>query len=404
MNFLPFRHILLAILNVVSFASTSQVFSIEELIDEKNLDRRIEMWSESKAFIVRNNLDSLKIMGLELMETKNEILIGYGRSTLGSYYIRTNNIPRGISLLKLACEDFRDDGRDIFVSQTENEIGNAYYFMGNYNQAAEHYKASLVFGESTSDPSSSYNGMHGFGRSLCASGDSIRGKLFVQKFLEYCLRDNKFGSAADACGYLGMIAGVEGKIELMSAYYSRAARYALKTGTKIDRANAYTNRAISAYYKGNVNLTIQYFEFARKLREEIGETRPIAESLYNLGVLYSETAELEKAKYYAETGEKLSSDSGLKEMQLECLILLLEIEGKRNNSQVLDKIQRDINRLQNELSSMKNIEVGIVDSVIAITGINKEETTKSNLLHIVAFFLVVGSAGLLLYQERFNSI
>lgn len=383
--------------------SCAQSFSFSEFESEKDSLRRIELGIESWNYFLRNNIDSIRIAGQEIINDDSLSLYPVGVRNLGSYYIRTNDISKGVELLKEAKDMFSMLEMTILLSETENELGNGFFLQGNYNQASRYYLASIIHGSKSSDVTARYNGMIGFGKTLCAIGDTVTGLLFVQEYLERCLRDEKFEAASDACGYLGMIAGLNGRIELMSAYYKRSVRYASKSDSKTHKANAYTNRAIDYFYHNKVDSAIYYFQQSLLIREEVGATRPIVESLYNLGLLNIETDKLDQATMYLEKAELLADQGGIKSWQLDCLVLLLEIAEKRNNESEIVMIQRDMARIKSELQELGTLDENIINTAIEFSELHDPPIRTSFLEELIGGTALLFCCCLMLYLERSNS-
>lgn len=386
---------------------SAQDFSFSEFENEKDSSKRIEMGIEGSSFYRKNNLDSLKILSVHLLATKNVKSSSFESALsnryLGTYSIRTSDINRGVVLLKKAREVFSNLDLVVLLSETENELGNAFFLQGNYNQASRYYFTSIIHGSQSSDITARYNGMIGFGKTVCAIGDTAKGLLFIQEYLERCLRDSKFESASDACGYLGMIAGLNGRVELMSAYYNRGIRYASKSDSKTHRANAYTNKAIDYFYHDKVDSAEYFFYEALSIRQEVGATRPIVESWYNLALLDIELGNFDIAKGFAEKGELLARDGGIKSWQLDCLKLLFEISEHTHNLSESRKIKMDIDRIQNELEKVGTLDDEIIDTAVEFTSLNSTPIRQSFLWESIAILSLILSCGLILYLERANS-
>ncbi|MDG1330719.1 MAG: tetratricopeptide repeat protein [Crocinitomicaceae bacterium] len=389
------------------FVSFGQDFSFQAFQNEKDSLRRLEMAINGSIYYRRNNLDSLKILGISLINSDlkeiDKVEVALSKRFLGSVSIRTDNIDEGIGLLTEAREIFSKSHSIILLSETENEIGNGYYLQGNFYEAANYYFASIFHGTQSSDATARYNGMIGFGKTVCAIGDTLKGQLFVQEYLERSLKDNKFEAAADACGFLGMIAGQNGKVDLMSAYYTRSILYANHSESKTHQANAITNKAIHYFYNDKVDSAIYLFKESLKIRKEVGATRPIVESFYNLAILNIETNNLPEAKKFAEQGEVLSSERGIRSWQLDCLILLLEIAEKSNDLENVEPIKLDIDRIQNELDEMGTLDERIIALAVDFTSIHDTPIRRSYFWELISAVAIILSSLTLIYSYRPSS-
>jgi len=388
---------------IVCFLSKAQNFSFTEFEREKDSVKRVEQAGASWSYYIRNNLDSLRIVGLEIMNLDSAVFFGLGSRNLGSYQIRGGNIDRGVELLEQAREFFSRKKSFTLLSETENELGNAYFLVGNYRQSADFYLASMIHGSRSSDNTASYSGMIGFGKTIYSIGDTARALLFVQKYLERSLRDDKFEAAADACGFLGMAAGHKGRVELMSAYYKRGMTYSSMSSSTANQANALTNKAITYFYKNKVDSSIYLFKESLKLREEVGATRPIVESFYNLAIFYIETDSLAIAKKYAERGEAISAEKGIRSWQLDCLRLLLEIAEKSGDLTNVESIKFDIERIEKELKEMSSVNSEIIDLAVDFTSLHDYPIRRSYFWEIFSGFVILLNALLLIYAYKPNS-
>ncbi len=404
-----FRRIALMICFSVSYTSSAQNFSYSDFLNETDLARKFELGLEGAYFYRNNNLDSLRIFATQfaLGTAQNKFSnqnFALSRRYLGSYFIRTTNIKKGIRYLEEAKQQFTQLDLKILVSETENELGNAYYLLGDYNQATIHYLASIENGIETSDRTAEYNGMIGFGKATCADGDTATGLLFVQKYLERALKDKKFEAASDACGFLGMIAGQRGRINLMSSYYNRGILYAKKSDSKTHQANALNNKAIDYYYREKADSSAFFFKQTLTIREEIGNARPIVESLYNLAIFYIERGDFDLAREYAESGELLANKTQMRSSQIECLILLVEIANKTEKFSEISKLKLEIARIQSELKKLGAVDDRIIQTALKHASPKVQEKQFDSYWELVAVIALILTAVILLYYESASSI
>lgn len=385
---------------VTSFSSRAQSFSYEEYRSEKDSIRLREMGLDAWSYFIRNNVDSLKLIGTELTNSKFHSMYPVGLINMGSYHIRTNDIPKGIELLQEARDIFSREKSIVLLSETETELGNAYFLKGDYNLSSRYYFASMVHGANLADLTASYNGMIGFGKTICATGDTIQGVRFVREYLERCLRDEKFESASDACGFLGMIAGLDGKTELMSAYYRRGNVYAGRSDSKAHLANAYTNKAIDFFTKSKIDSAEILFKQALDVRKKVGASQPITEGYYNLAILNIETGKFDEAQKYALLGEKLSEEAGILSWQLDCLLLLKEIAENQKRFEDIEPIQVEIDRIRAELDLMGNVDGDILSLAVEFTSLEERYPKDSRTMELTIALVILGSCGILFVKER----
>ncbi len=402
------------VLSLLCFAhaftySCAQEFSYAAFSAETKPEMRIKMGIESWNYYIKNNIDSLKIVGLELLPTKKQSkrdrqLYAVGTRNLGSYFIRSNDIPKGIGLLNAAKNEFAKQELNVLLSETENDLGNAYFLQGNFQLAAQHFLASMKIGQETSDETAGFNGMIGLGKAICASGDTVKGIHYVEQFLSQCLVLQKFESASDACGFLGMIAGEQNKLALMSAYYNRGINYAKRSGSITHQANALNNKAIDFYYHDQLDSTMVYFKRALELRLKVGTINPIVESHYNIAVLHLENGDFDLAKRVAEAGEEIARLGVIRSWQLDCLRLLEEIAIAMNNPDESAKLAIEITRVEKELTEIGKMDDEILEAAMKFDSNKSEIKTGSIVWIVVALATLFAVVAMLYVRENADDV
>lgn len=383
----------------------AQDFSYEQFAQETSPEKRLRAGIDAWNYYIKNNVDSLKIIGFQLLPAekiskRDRQLYAVGTRNLGSYFVRTNGIKKGIGLLNEAKKEFAKQELVVLLSETENELGNAYFLMGNYRLAAEHFLASMKIGQETADETAGFNGMIGFGKAICADGDTAKGIRLVEQFLSKCLTLKKFESASDACGFLGSIAGEQNKLELMSAYYNRGIRYAKISGSLTHQANALNNKAIDFYVNDQLDSTMVYFTRALELRIKVGTISPIVESKYNIAIMHLENGDFPLAKQLAEEGELIAHGGGIRSWQLDCLRLLQEIAIEMNDQTEKGKLDREIKRLETELKNMGHIDNEVLNAAMSYaSGERKNEGANDILWQIIGISALFLSVFLLFKKE-----
>ncbi len=388
-----FRIFLLLCFAQVFTYTSAQDFSYTQFAQETSPQKRLRAGIDAWRYYNKNNIDSLKIVGLELLPVKkdtklNRQLYAVGTRNLGSYFVRTNDIKKGIGLLNEAKKEFAKQELFVMLSETENELGNAYFLLGNYHLAAEHFIVSMKIGQETADETAGFNGMIGLGKAWCASGDTLKGIRLVEQFLAKCLALKKFESASDACAFLGMIAGEQNQLELMSAYYNRGVNYANRSALLAYKANALNNKAIDFYYHKQLDSTLAYFKRALNIRLRVGTVNPIVESHYNIAVFHLEKGDFVLAKEAAGKGEEIAREAVIRSLQLDCLRLLQEIAITMNNPEESDKLAIEITRVESELTEIGQIDDEILEAALSYDS-NKMQVESSNSMVWIGVALAV---------------
>lgn len=352
---------------VVLFPHFSDAQSLyDKFLDEENLEKKSEMAEVLKDYYIKNNLDSLLVLG--------NCLVSYGEKdqyrfkSLGKRYVASSLLRKGrfqesIRLLDQAISLINTGGRGAELSETYNELGNAYFSIGNYSNASKAYWKSVESGEGSTDETAAYNGLIGLGKTYCSSGDTILGVKLIRSFLEKVVKADKYESAADACAYLGMIFGLKGREGLSQAYYSISVDYAKMSTSKTHLANAYTNMAILKFTDNESDSARYYFTRALNLRIALGNARTITESYFNLGVLELSGGNLSDAELYFKEGLKKSNESGLLADERDMLNELEAIYTQVDNQDALKRIQLRKGIVLQELERDGKVDLSVTESL-----------------------------------------
>lgn len=389
------------------FGSAQSLY--EEFLNEKNLEKKSEMAEDFKDHYIKNRLDSLLILGYDLINDNVEDTLSFealGRRYLGSAWLRKGDFQKSIRLLEQAASLFDMDGRVIELSETYNELGNAYFSMGNYSSASKAYWKSVEYGEGSTDETAAYNGLIGLGKTYCSAGDTVLGVKLIRSFLDKVIKVNKYESAADACAYLGMVFGMKGQDGLSQAYYSISIDYAKMSSSKTHLANAYTNMAILNFDNKDFDSARYLFKKALDLRKDLGNARTIVESYFNLGIFELSVGDLSDAVRHFEQGLRRSSEAGLLADERDLLNELEVIYTQVDNHTELKEIQQRKQIVLEKLEKGKEIDVSVTESLEGMLEAEAASTWESEEEEEIDVVIWLGAASLaflcltILYVDR----
>lgn len=170
----------------LSFNGFSQN-SYDDFKKEINIDRKAEICLELNYLYVRRDLDSLKIVGVELMldaaETKNKFAEAVAEWMLGDFQIRTGLTESGLENLRKSLGYFEKQENYTLSSELYNTIGHALLIVGEYDEAKIAYETSLKQGGYSSDVTAAFNGELGLGHVYLALNDTVEALNLVIHYL-----------------------------------------------------------------------------------------------------------------------------------------------------------------------------------------------------------------------------
>ena len=330
-----FRIVLLFFFLFGSAYSQEQV-SYQQFEEQSDITVKSEMGLELWNYYRRTNLDSLKIVAVDLLlvasERKHVFSRAVGTRLLGSYLYQTGKIKQGLEYLNLARGYFEMKEDYVISSEIWNEIGHAFLLDGATEKAKEAYNKSLQFGEKSSDATAAFNGKLGLGRAFVVAGDTNAGMTILHAYKQKSLESEKYEAVADVFAYMAMIEKTRGNKQLSLEYFGRSIEFSKRSNSKTHEANSYANLGIQKFEQEDFDSSLYYFHKSLKLRKELRSMRPILEGYYNLGFFYLERDSLNQSIDHFESGRKLAERHeqwvDLKDFLME-LISLYEITGDR---------------------------------------------------------------------------
>ncbi len=250
-----------------------------------------------------SNLDSLKILGYELLvasnKAKNEFGINYSRVIIGNYLIRSADELRGLELLRQAKNYFV--GIEDYAKGAEicNEIGNGYQFINRIEESVSWYKLSP-------DKRIQYIAEINLAQAYMMTGQFERGRKAAEHYRDWVLEQGSLKDVSNAYAVLGRMALDQEKNKEAIYYFEQCYKFAQKGGARVQQANAYTNIAIAVYLQGKPEESVPLFEKALELRKKVNNIAYVCDAYLNMGGIYFELGEYEKALDYYGQGVVLA--------------------------------------------------------------------------------------------------
>ncbi|MDX2359855.1 MAG: tetratricopeptide repeat protein [Crocinitomicaceae bacterium] len=303
--------------------------SFQEFSNEQDIDKKSEMCIYLTNEYLRGDLDSLKIISVELLISAAEAKSAFGKAIgykcLASYQIRTGEIETGLEHFLDAKEYFERKQDPQLLSEIYNEIGNAHYLLGEYNDAIKAYLKSLEYGKTSPDKTDAFNGKNGLGKSYCALGDTAVGVYTMAEYKNESIKASKFEAAADAYAYLGQIEMERGNILLAKEYYGKSVLFSRRSDSKVHLSHALNNQAILQFNLGDMDSSLYYFEESLRLREQLSNYKGIVESYYNLGFFYAATSDFHNGYINYNRSAEIAHDNNFIGDELDALNELIAI-------------------------------------------------------------------------------
>lgn len=257
----------------------------KELIE--NPETRIQTATKLKDIYADLSNDSLYALGSYMLnqgiKDDHMATIHFGKLTLASYYNYAGKTELSIKYLTDCINYYGKKGDFEKLADAQNQMGIAYIYNTQYNQAANWLIKSIKTAEKLGEDNESYMAQLNLSEVYLREGKLDLAESEILSFIEKTKKQKLRQGLKKGYDYLAKTYMQKGDMPLAIAYYKKALDLALVNKSKTGKANAYNNIAIAHFEQGELQLSLDNFKKALELRLELNEPVQISESYYNLG-------------------------------------------------------------------------------------------------------------------------
>lgn len=257
----------------------------KELIE--NPETRIQTATKLKDIYADLSNDSLYALGSYMLnqgiKDDHMATIYFGKLTLASYYNYAGKTELSIKYLTDCINYYGKKGDFEKLADAQNQMGIAYIYNTQYNQAANWLIKSIKTAEKLGEDNESYMAQLNLSEVYLREGKLDLAESEILSFIKKTKKQKLRQGLKKGYDYLAKTYMQKGDMPLAIAYYKKALDLALVNKSKTGKANAYNNIAIAHFEQGELQLSLDNFKKALELRLELNEPVQISESYYNLG-------------------------------------------------------------------------------------------------------------------------
>lgn len=249
----------------------------------------------------------------DVREENDYVHLSFLLQRLGDTYKNLSELNSAYQYYKEAYSIYLEHEDMFQIGRALHNMGTIKKQMGDFDTALEHYYKSLTYSERYDKPSRISNTLRSIGNIQKKIGDTDSALKYMNRALDYALQTNSPSIIGAAYTGIGIIYNSLEQYDLALDYYQKATPYIEQSGSKGQIASLYHNLAF--YHKNNKNFAESEELYLKGLAicRDIGYRRGQVLILVNLGGLYMETEEKDKAEKYLQEALILSKKNGSKE-------------------------------------------------------------------------------------------
>jgi len=287
----------------------------------------------------------VKLSGEERLNALNEL----------GYKIAQSQPDRSIELSLLLMNDAVSDKHK---GEANYNLGEAYFYKEEYEEALKYYSLSLPLLENANDSSLIASVYSNIGLIYLYKSNYESSLHYYEKSLELEIKRGDKDGIATCYQNIGLIFGGLNKFEVEKSYYDKALEIYEELGDKRSVADISLNFGVSSINKLKYAEGEKYYKKALKKYEELNDTSRIAAVMNNLGCLSLELKNNQNAIEYfykaKELYEKISEKTGL----IYSILGIGDTYAQMGKDSEAIELYQDVEKL--------NEEVGFVDIKMSI--------------------------------------
>ena len=300
------------------------------------------------------NKDSFKILHKsESYSKKIKAYLAFGETTGKQHFDDVIYIANeGILIAK-------KNGDSVVVGKLKRQIGESYYFKGNYNEAAEYFYASVKIFEASGDQQNLANSYNALAKLYRKTRDLSRSLQNYDRAMSI------FESLNDSTG-MAMIYNESGVVfEYQEKYQEAARRYTAsliideKRKDSVGICYALSNLAGVYTIQNKFILAEKYLLQSLIFRKQMADALSVALNYSDLGNTYFSAKQFIKAKLYIDTSNSIAFTMGYPELRgnnFDLLAKIAEEQGEYQKALSYNKLKTSINDSIFNIEKTKKIE------------------------------------------------
>ena len=309
---------------------------------EKKTRKALELWE----YYLRNDVDSLPFLAVELATSKNRNSFSHAVSKriFGCFQVRKGKILEGIKLLKESKNYFLSIGDMQLLCEELNELGIAYYLQGDLETAGFYFKASLSKGAQSPKETDAILAEVNLAKVFIAKKDFKQATAILNHYIFIANGLKKWEAVANAYAVLADVQLNLVNYPKAKIYCEKQLRFAKKGNALNLKINALNNQALIFFFEGKPTAALSLFKQILSIRKKQNIPSKIYDAYYNLASFYvDENPDL--ASQYMDSCQLEARKREYLQLELEAL------QFKRDELKQLN-LSKEITSLENAIKTL----------------------------------------------------
>ena len=221
---------------------------------------------------------------------------------------QTSHLTAALQSWQQALQIYRETKDPLGESAALRNLGNAYYFLGDYPKAIDYLQQSLKIARELKDPRGEGNTLNNLAVVYDFLGDYLKAINYYQQSLKIAREIKDPSSEGKALGNLGVVYHSLGEYPKAINYYQQSLKIAREIKDPRGENGTLRNLGVAYNALGDYPKAINYHQQSLKIAREIKDPRGEGAALGNLGTSYRNLGDYPKAIDYLQQSLKIARE------------------------------------------------------------------------------------------------
>lgn len=237
----------------------------------------------------------------DLLEgTEHDDIIGEVCKALGDLYKSRSDYAAGIKVLDRALKIYTQNGDQLGLSHTLNNLGNLYWISGRLDKALDHYLQALAIQREIKSREGIASSLSNIGTVYCIKGDYQKGIEYFRESLEIKEQIGDKGEIAVTWNNLGLANLLIGNVSQAIEAYTHALALNREIGDTLEQLINIQNLTEAMIQAGQLHGALEHLREGATLAERLNDNGQRSSCAYLTGQL------MRRMGYYDDAEKRLT--------------------------------------------------------------------------------------------------
>ncbi len=377
---------------------------------EKDWVRKAEMLEEfvhneldfSESEMFQTELNKLRIYS---KKSNNEFLMNYSNYLSIHYLVKKESFQESLKILNRLEKYFFTSSECRFMGFIHrykgiclNGLARDFESLSEFEKSCKYFELCKNYTESTHSKTLG-------AVSLIKSKQYEKAKKIFDKAIPIMIQNKKYKTVFDYYNILSDMYSDMKDTNMVKYCNKMSYEFALKSKNLTTIALAQNNLAITRFYEGDIQESLELFNQALETRIKTGKKRLVCESYYNIASVYQEIKNYQQSEFYFLKSLELAKKNSLLMEEGDAYIALAQINKEIGNYKSANEFNENYIKVQEkiQIQNLKEMNTNSIISETENTFEFSENSSRTSWFKMYSSLFVLGMGYIVLIPILFRA-